>query len=131
MNYGKTKHIIPSNITAAVAVLNELLQENENPKLLWHCECRPNFMSKNKLNRFHDYSDTTDIGINELDNALPTYSNTESVFLRSQAQNYIKGVQCVLCCSGIENGELFCARSFNIHGFDKAIGTKFRYEVEI
>ncbi|XP_068200369.1 uncharacterized protein [Palaemon carinicauda] len=41
--------------------------------------------------------------------------NSGRVFLRSQDKTYIKGTHCVLCCSGVESGELSCARTFSMH----------------
>ena len=37
------------------------------------------------------------------------------MYLRSQALPYQKDIHCVLCCCGVESGELMAARTYNLH----------------
>ena len=52
----------PEKMTTALSVLERLFNDNGNPKLVWHRkDCRPNFMSKAKLEHYADATETMDV----------------------------------------------------------------------
>ena len=63
----------PEKITTALNILEGLFCDNKNSKLVWHRkDCRPNFMSKAKLDHYADDTETMDV---ESDNDILKDSN--------------------------------------------------------
>ena len=102
----KSKAECPGYVVEAIALLDDVFHGDENPVLLWHRDpCRSNFMSKHKLDRCLDKPNPNRTDISDtMENVSP--DNTTRPFLRSQASTYIKDIHCIICCSGVGNGEL-------------------------
>ena len=96
----------PANITSAIDILDDLFSQCDKPKLVWHRQCRPAFMSSTKLDRHTD--ETIDESMNIAEGAE---SDTEdhsalnnSMHLRSQAVPHNKDIHCVVCCFSEQDG---------------------------
>ena len=107
----------PANITSAIDILDDLFSQCDKPKLVWHRQCRPAFMSSTKLDRHTD--ETIDESMNIAEGAE---SDTEdhsalnnSMHLRSQAVPYNKAIHCVVCCFSEQNGKLHQVLSWAVH----------------
>ena len=111
----KSKAECPGYVVEAIALLDDVFHGDENPVLLWHRDpCRSNFMSKHKLDRCLDKPNPNRTDISDtMENVSP--DNTTRPFLRSQASTYIKDIHCIICCSGVGNGELWPASTFRTH----------------
>ena len=90
----------PKNITAALSILDGLFGDNETPKLVWHRNCRPNFMSRAKLDRYVD--DTETIDVESDNNMLDNSASNSSMYLRNQAATYLKDSNCIVCHRMVE-----------------------------
>ena len=98
----------------ALSVLERRFNDNGNPKLVWHIkDCRLNFMSKAKLERYADATETMDV---ESDNdMLDNSASNSNIYLRSQAVTYLKDSNCTVYCHREEMGKLRKVETFAIH----------------
>ena len=112
----KRKIDCPDNILKGISVLYEYFRSGDKGTLKWHRhKCRPLFMSSEKLLRYPDMVtiDPNDMKVEDIDHqhSVPVSDR----ITRSMVPKFDKDTMCVLCCTGIEGGELHLASTFNKH----------------
>ena len=119
----KRKAKVPNNIAASILILDNLFGNSDSLCLMWHRdECRPNFMSKERLDRYPDIDANTSKPKHSQSQESSTLNeevkhNNYCLYRRSQASDtkYLRNIHCVVCCKSTKNGKLSQKSMFNTH----------------
>ena len=92
----KRKKKVGTEFSLAISIIDAELEKNPNPKLVWHRDiCRPDFISKQKIDRLDDVVSAMEI---DYEGDVQYTQHVSSMYLRSEDVPYNSATDCVICC---------------------------------